>query len=247
MTEPMKLVLPIILILSGNFFLAACTTLEDPQNETFTENPSTEKQRIVPLVDLPDATIKAYHTYRIALKNYSHHHMVFAFDDGTNRALWLGRKMRLGRGFAKREALTNCRKGATETKCRILDINGELVLKGVSLELEKKLMAVPHISKELNASRYDEAFYRITDHQRQKFDAYRSKPFPRDSSAFFISVDGYSVGIAYNTGNNSSSRENVIRDAEIQCLIKSERQKCYLIGLDGNPVNEAGRKTHRKN
>lgn len=205
--------------------LSACQTVKSIGNE--------------PLVTLDNPTIKTYHAYRIALKSYPHHHMVFAIDPKRGRSVWLGRKRQLGVGFATEEAIKNCRKTDPSVDCKILDINGQIVWNGIDEELKEKLIRLPNFSLNLEKSKYTEAERRITPIQIKRFQTYAARKLPHDSSAFFVGVDGWSTGVAFNTGRGTQSRENVLRDAEVRCEVNSGGNKCQLFAVNGKPVNKA--------
>ncbi len=207
--------------------LSACQTVTSIGNE--------------PLDTLDNPTIKTYHAYQIALKNYPHHHMVFAVDPERGRSVWLGRKKQLGVGFATEEAIKNCRKTDASINCKILDINGQIVWKGIDEKLKQKLASLPDIPLILDKSKYSEAERRITPMQVKRYQDYIARKLPHDSSAFYISVDGWSTGVAFNTGRGKQSRDNVLRDAEVRCEVNSAGSKCQLFAVNGKPVNKAAR------
>lgn len=187
------------------------------------------------ITSMSEKTIKAYHNYRQTIPDYIQNDMVFVYSEIRGGFAWAGRNKRDGVSHAASKALESCHSLSPDLTCKIFDINGRIVWKGVSNDLLARLNDVPDASNAISQN-YGSSPFQISSSQIRSFERYMNSTVKNDHSAFYVSDDGISVGSAFVTGSQSYSlsRNGALKN----CLLNSDNRPCYLFAQDGKPVNK---------
>lgn len=213
---------------------------------TVTACQTTENIGSSPIDYIPEGSIKGYQSYRKDKERYPHHNTAFAYDTVNRGYTYSLQSQRKGTNAAIDKALELCKGNYETTNCKILDIDGRIVWKGIEPNIQARLTAPLPEEQDSRTYEYDTADYQIAATQLEKF---RSKTEFRQTynfTAFFISTDGTSIGTAYVNGSASSGHESSIVSARQRCQIASPNAKCYHFASNGEPVNEDARRAAGK-
>lgn len=200
---------------------------------------TTDQVGTATIITMSKSKIDYYHNYRQKIDDYPRNDMVFVHNAEKEVSMWVGRDNRNGVSYAISEALKACHEGYPSITCKVFDINGRIVWKGVNDELLAQLNNVPAKISVGKSQDYDGAEYKMSLRQNRLFDKYVNGLKGYDHSAFYISSDGVSVG---SLNVNGTRGYTLAKDgAHKNCLLKSRNKRCYLFAQDGKPVNEAAR------
>lgn len=189
-------------------------------------------------VDTMSKSTKSFYTsYRSNLKTLGSYIGVFAYDPTTKRAGWSSRR---GHTDAVESAIDSC--GSPD--CKVFDINGNIVWKGVNPNLVDELVSLRPILYDDVTREYETGIFTLSPVQIRRYEAYLKtmKRFASANSAFFVSVDGNSAGTSYSDNNSSVTYQASLDRARRQCLTESAGKTCYLFATGGEPINAAAAK-----
>lgn len=200
---------------------------------------TTDQAGTAPITSMGKNTIDTYHHYRQAILEYKRSDMAFVYNEQKKVSFWAGRSKQDGISHVISVALKSCHEKYPDLTCKVFDINGRIVWKGVSDDLLAQLNNVPSDVSVGQNYPYNEAEYKISLKQNRDFDRYLNNLKHYDHSAFYISKDGVSSGSLFMYG--ASSYRAAQYGALKSCLVKSKNKRCYHFAQDGKPINEEAR------
>jgi|GEM_PF-6221399 len=192
-----------------------------------------------------DNFVAAYNSYIAAINDYPHHSFAFVYDKKSGAFGWSGRPSLNGIKYAIDTAMTGCKKKSLERNCNIFDLNGRIVWKGLNEERKLELVSYAHRGlkgRENKIVKFSAEVVTVSVAQQKKYKSYLNRQSNYDHTAFFISANGYSAGEAFSHGATTSSYAQTLRNALKSCQLQSETSECYLIAVNGKPVNSAASK-----
>jgi len=223
------------------FGLSACQTTDESDVTELTPAPQTTGEKNEEgIASIPQSTILSYQAYRLSVPSYPHHNLVFVYDVERKKSSWLGRKKHLGVSFAIQEAIDGCKKHTPPRNCKPLDVNGEIVWKGMSEELKSILLTEPKLYSANTITEYSGEEYQINTIQKNSYKRYLQRRIGQNRSVFFIGEDGMSSGASFSITGNSKKEtpKDLLRTGNIRCQINTGGRKCYLFAIDDEPINE---------
>ncbi|USG61417.1 hypothetical protein NBZ79_00310 [Sneathiella marina] len=209
---------------------------------TLTACQTTEKAGSGPISNMPGKSVRAYQAYKLAIEKYPRHNFAFVYNASGYSYGWSGQKESHGQGYAVEKAMENCTKGSSSGTCKLLDLDGRIVWKGMDPRVLASLLEEPPKFADTRTHEYDGMEYRITDRQLKRFTARITTRERYDFTAYFVSGDGINYGEGFSTGRSPSGHSSTVRNAREACQIASPERKCYLFAANGEPINDDARR-----
>ncbi|MEH6477062.1 MAG: hypothetical protein V7727_15335, partial [Sneathiella sp.] len=155
---------------------------------------------------------------------------------------WVGRGQQDGISFAANEAVSVCLSSSSAESCKIFDLNGKIVWKGLNEDRKRELVAHANRVTTATASKivkYNSKSLKLGASQIKAYKSYLEFQRKYDHSAFFVSANSYSFGRSFYDGGTAYAlaQSKGLKD----CKLKSEFSDCYLFAVNGKPVNQAAK------
>ncbi|OUR78008.1 hypothetical protein A9Q83_08440 [Alphaproteobacteria bacterium 46_93_T64] len=189
-----------------------------------------------------DNFVSEYNSYISGVKNNPERHHAFAFDKKNGANAWVNRGVRDGIDFAAKEAVRLCQSPSNVENCKIFDLNGKVVWKGLNKDRKQELVEYANrvtADKSNRVVEYSSKSEKLGTRQIKAYKSYLKVQSKYDHSTFFVSANSYSYGRAlYNGGTAYAvAQSKGLKD----CKQRSEFSDCYLFAINGDPVNAAAK------